>query len=567
MLTVAAGGMIALAINFSLAQTTTLERFDIQTDTQKKEVRLTLYNPSGDTGAAAMQVQPQKKGKQLNLNLSNTRLSQNLIDSGLPVVIDNQNKLIGRAVPANGGSSSKIVIPNLPSDEYRVVVMQSTPGQATRLVSEIKPVKSNPAMSAPALQLVEQKPRIELASEPLELPNTSHTTTNSMAHQPISTAEPMDMRLNKSETQNKPQPRPAVANVGSEFERIASSFPKPEPVQKAKPGAGAKLPVAINAVAVANENTPQRLINNGSVTYVPSFSSLNGNTVAKNYPIWNPYVVSNNTDGTTSKRPYIPNSEWVSTPSQATAEAPRYPTQPYTVPEAPRTISSSTPRPDPLWYLHSLPPANPQNAAQPSQPLAFQHVPDLTQPLSASDMANNPSLSPAPGAVAGNINLDMGIVRTVKQIFSQLPLWAYMLGGLFFGGIGLFALVGAIVLLQQLWQQLRQKPRTGQATLPAAGYYIPPHPAFFHSTQPVQPANPVAMQANHNVPQEPFYGGDIQPVQFEDTPGVNASRYLKDSHNDVRQAVQNTVLVKFPGNRTGRSSKRSGSARRRVALF
>lgn len=128
-------------------------------NTQDKAVTITLFTDQ------RVPYTTEHQGKQFTIVLPGTQLSQEQVDNGLPVVIDNKNRFIGRAVPTDDGKV-KIILPNLPASDYAVSIQQKRAGQAS---------------STPV-------------SEPAE----------------------------------RIQPRPAVSqNEPNRFEQVASSFPKP----------------------------------------------------------------------------------------------------------------------------------------------------------------------------------------------------------------------------------------------------------------------------------------------------------------------------------------------------
>ena len=137
------GLMLSGVAGAGLVFANTLNGFEIQTDPASKSVQILLNT----TQKAS--VTTQKQGKQISIVLDNVELSQEQLDQGLPVVLDNHNKFIGRAVPVEGGKV-KVIIPNLPANEYDVSVLQKYPGgeSTTSSAMALRPVASPSTGSA-----------------------------------------------------------------------------------------------------------------------------------------------------------------------------------------------------------------------------------------------------------------------------------------------------------------------------------------------------------------------------------------------------------------------------------
>lgn len=111
-------------------------------NTQDKSVTVTLFTDQRATYTT------EHEGKQFTITLPDTQLSKEQLNNGLPVVIDNKNRFIGRAVPGEDGKV-KIILPNLPANEYSVSIQQKRQGQGSAAAS--KPTESltpRPAVKA-----------------------------------------------------------------------------------------------------------------------------------------------------------------------------------------------------------------------------------------------------------------------------------------------------------------------------------------------------------------------------------------------------------------------------------
>ena len=110
-----------------------LNGFAIQTQDKDKAVTITLFTDQ------RVQYATEHQGKQFTILLPNTQVSPEQMKNGLPVVVDDKNHFIGRAVPAEGGKV-KIVLPNLSAGDYAVSIQQKrSPLPKTNSDSAAKP--------------------------------------------------------------------------------------------------------------------------------------------------------------------------------------------------------------------------------------------------------------------------------------------------------------------------------------------------------------------------------------------------------------------------------------------
>ena len=526
----------------SPAEATVLDGFAI--DTQDKAVTVTLYTDQRSAYTTETQ------GKQFAIVLPNTELSQSQMENGLPVVIDNKNRFIGRAVPTADGKV-KIILPNLSAEEYSVSVQQRKLGQPARntsiaqtykpaaapklvnrttttkttqvatrssapmaMVAIADPVKTAPVR--PAVKTVTTRPasvKAPVATVARSLPTvtapvavTRTTTTTTVANRPLPTVNaPVSAVRGLPQVVSAPTvvaqtPRPrAAVSADSQFESVASNFPKVE-----------SRPSVASSAASAS----------GGIIHLPPNTSLR----TSNGTIWNPYVVK-------------------TTPVQPTRVA--------TVNETPTTLSvaesnqsSANSAPpagkDPLWYLHSLPPVDTANL--PADALQGE--------------AMNPPFAPAlEAAPEGTIEPGTPIVQVrsafsdLKEAVQALPRWLLITAAIFLAGLGLFGLMGGLVLLRLLFNQARgiNNQQPAYALYPAA---MMPQPEM----APVAVNEPKAGYAS--IPARP------ERLKFEDKASVNAMDYLMDAPARVPEAVHNSVLLKFPGHRTNAQRQRARASMR-----
>ncbi len=428
------------------ASATVLDGFAI--NTQDKAVTVTLYTDQ------RAQYTTENQGKQFAIVLPQTELSKAQLENGLPVVIDNQNRFIGRAVPTEDGKV-KIILPNLSAEDYTVSVQQQRPGQKAE---------------APALK-----------------------------------------------------PRPAVQNA-SQFEAVASSFPSPAAKPAGMPGTAPteKAPAA-NVVRL----TPN-----------PALRSTSSNGT-----IWNPYVVKTTAPTTkatateaTPTRPASRGRSALGGPSRSASSINTL------------SVAESSPSPnvapnDPLWYLHSLPPADP--GTLPDDTLQGPAMnPDLPLTLSPP-----PAAEAAPAAPVVQVK---SAFAEMKEAIQALPRWLLITLAVFLAGIGLFGLIGGLVLLRLLFIQARQSNGLAPAYAIYPAMMAPPAP------EAAMPQPETLEKSAYATPPEKA----VHKPRFEDKASISALDYLIESPRNVSEAVHNTVVLKFPSQKSVKSKRRLATATR-----
>jgi hypothetical protein len=456
---------------------TTLDGFAI--NTEDKAVTVTLYTDQ------RAQYTTETQGRQFAIVLPNTQLSPEQMNNGLPVVIDNKNRFIGRAVPTEDGKV-KIILPNLPASEYAVSVQQKRAGQASATPAGVT------------------KP---------------HTAVNLKAE--------------------------------SHFEKVAESFPKPAMAAKPSFQPTGNSRNSSESTAIRLSSGPSR-----SATAAPSQSGT----------VWNPYVIKAPSVPQISESSYsrykpvyrhktrytppqpVPQQAPVATREEPvnifslmdsqpqTAQAP-FIAQPPAF-GAPANPPANSPK-DPLWFLHSLPPANPgQMPADDLKGLAQESPFIPTVALAKAESSPQPS---------GKSETGHSALRELKDSILGLPHWLLLTLSLFLGGMGVFTLIGGLVLLRILFAQ--SKPNI--------------QPTFILSPG----AQFVPVDVNGQPMMELFKSGYVtEPPRpaFKDTTTINALDYLKDSPNNIPKAVQNSVLLKFPSRNRQRLGSRSTVGSRRT---
>jgi hypothetical protein len=202
-------------------------------------------------------------------------------------------------------------------------------------------------------------------------------------------------------------------------------------------------------------------------------------------------------------------------------------------PPLPGVVSS-----DPLPLLHSLGETNPAK-------MPFDNLQGLAQDnpfISAAKALPAIKMLPSPSTMAR-----VSLFADLKDAIEALPQWLLIAMGVFFGGMGVFTLVGGLVLLRLLFVQTRQ------GFLPPQTIVLPPG-VQFATTDP----NQTQKSPYANVPDA------ASTVSFQDMASVNAMDYLKKTPNNVAQAVHNTALLKFPTRGRKATGARSSSSRTAV---
>lgn len=419
-------------------------------NTQDKTVTITLFTDQ------QVSYSTQHQGKQYTVVLPNTQLSERQINNGLPVVIDNKNRFIGRAVPTEDGKV-KIILPNLPAGDYAISVQQ-------KLHSE-QATASEPAPSI--------------------------------------------------------KPRPAISQPASNrFEKLAATFPKPKAAQSKSTSTNA---------ATGQPDTAHLSL---KLSPSPNRSTSSGGA------IWNPYVVKVPTVPAASSSAYSQYHPITAAPRRmTTAINPDLPINTISVAESLRANTTNNPTPatgqDPLWYLHSLPPAS----TLPADSLAGPAI--QSTPAKASTATQAPTHS---------VLQPRSISASIKDMMASIPKWLLMTLAVFLGGIGVFTLIGGLVLLRILFSQTRQQ-------------FFPQSMMAYPSGMPVYGTMPEAPAKTPSDKSSYASKPALPSVAFQDKASFNALDYMKESPGNVRQAVQNTVLVKFPSRKRQRGGTKRPTSR------
>jgi hypothetical protein len=456
---------------------TTLDGFAI--NTEDKAVTVTLYTDQ------RAQYTTETQGRQFAIVLPNTQLSPEQMSNGLPVVIDNKNRFIGRAVPTEDGKV-KIILPNLPASEYAVSVQQKRLGQASAAPAGVtKPHAAiGPKAEGNFEKVVESFPRPAIAAKPPIQPANNSRSGNE------GTAIRLSSGPSRSSTMQPSQGgtvwNPYVIKAPSVPQISDSSYSRYKPVYRHRTRYTPQQPVPQQAPSATREEP------------VNIFSLMDSQQQ-------------------TAQAPFIAQPPALSTPPNPPADTPK----------------------DPLWFLHSLAPANP--SLMPSDDLKglAQESPFIPTIALAKAASKAPS--------AEKSMAEHSVLRELKDAILGLPHWLLLTLSLFLGGMGVFTLIGGLVLLRILFSQ--SKPNI-QPT-----FILSPGAQFIPVDANGQPMTELFKSAYATEPPRPA---------FKDTTTINALDYLKDSPSNIPKAVQNSVLLKFPSRNRQRLGSRSAAGPRRT---
>jgi hypothetical protein len=415
-----------------------LDGFSI--DTQDKSVTITLFTDQ------RVPYTTETEGRQFTIIVPDAKLSPEQAES-LPVVIDNKNRFIGRAVPTDDGKV-KIILPNLPANEYAVSIQQKLHGHQTT-TAQTKPTPAE------------------------------KTATATPTAKPRMTAFESDEQA---------------------LERIAQKFQARKTAHKPA------------------QSTTSRGLRLSPVKNAQSVDST----------IWNPYVVGNRPTTEKDAKSQSEQTSGTKSPPSEHTTAELFPKAAVTDNRFPAVQPH-----DPLWYLHSLPPAIP--------PVA-DNLEGLAKALTPDDKSSD-SISPQVEEKIKIISAPHPL-HGLKTAILSLPKWLLASVGVFFCGLGLFGLIGAVVLLRILFVQTQ--PSLIQPAFVMPGAAMPYPQASTVSTGAVSSASKSAYATMPFVP------------LFQDVSSINTLDYLKGGARTVPQAVRNTTLLKFPRmRRYGQKSSRT----------
>jgi|GEM_PF-2900646 len=485
--------------------------------TQDKSVTITLL------GDQAISYNTERRDHQLTITLPDTKLSKKLLDEGLPVVIDDQNRFIGRAVPTADGKV-KIIIPNLPAEGYAVSIHQQHGSAASS--GTAPSIASSAKQTAPSAK---RTPKI--------LPNQSS----------------IDSVL---------KPRSAVKTDSKQaFDQVLSRLPSSN-VAKQMP----LRPSIASAPKLLPPKTILDKLNNPSPMMLSTVepSSTDGKRPGT---IWNPYVVK--IDATPKD---------ANTSQDAVNSTQLYPRSEYNAPPQNNNF-------DPYAHLHHL--GNESGFNIPSPPSFslpnilpgnfHAQAPVLPTPIKSpllGDLEDNSTIEAAsPSTEAATpaeknakasskttknklivihsknsfiASIPEPIKRILRPIFADVN-WIWFAIGLCLSGIGLFCLLGSAVLGRLLFTRnlgFISLPQPLPSPLPD----LSPTPKI---TPPVE--SPLQNQLNQR---RPIRGG----LGFQDVAIVNALDYSHRSTSSVTEAVRhNPFRERFSARTHARPKAKSAS--------
>jgi hypothetical protein len=483
--------------------------------TQDKSVTITLL------GDQAISYNTERRDHQLTITLPDTKLSKKLLDEGLPVVIDDQNRFIGRAVPTADGKV-KIIIPNLPAEGYAVSIHQQHGATASSLTV---PSIASSTKADSSISSAKRSPKI--------LPKQSS----------------IDSVL---------KPRSAVKTDSKQaFDQVLSRLPSSN-VAKQMP----LRPSIASAPKLLPPRTVLDKLNNPSPMMLSTVepSSTDGKRPGT---IWNPYVVKIDAtpkDANTSQDPVnstqlYPRSEYNAPPQNNNFD-------PYAHLHHLGSESGFNIPSPPSFNLPNILPGN-FHAPAPVLPAPIKSplLGDL-EDNSTIEAAANSTETVAPAKTSSKITKNKLIVihpknsfiasipepikRILRPIFADVN-WIWFAIGLCLSGIGLFCLLGSAVLGRLLFTR-----NLGFISIPQ------PLPSPLPDLSPTQKlAPPVESPLQNQLNQRrPIRGG----LGFQDVAIVNALDYSHRSTSSVSEAVRhNPFRERFSARTHARPKSKSAS--------
>jgi len=481
--------LASTVLSQSVAMAGELDGFRIHT--QDKSVTITLV------GDQTLPYSTERHDHQLTITLPETKLSKKLQDEGLPVVIDNQNRFIGRAVPTADGKV-KIIIPNLPAEGYAVSIHQQHETASTESSSSIaSSAKPASVKHAPPKPLVKQ-----------------------------------------SNPDSVLKPRSAIkTNSKQAFDQVLSRLPSSNVAKQMplRPGIATTSKLVPPKTILDKLNNPSPMMLS---TVEPNSTDPGGKRPGT---IWNPYVVkidpipkdSNNSQDAANSTQLYPRSDFK--PPSQNADF------------------------DPYAHLHHL--GNESGFNMPSPPsfnfpnilpgnFHVQH-PILPAPVKSpllSNVEENSTIeeaTPASKEAASDTKTSSKTIKTktivtqsknrfiasipeplrliLRPIFATSHVnWIWFAIGLCLSGVGLFCLLGSAVMGRLLFSR-------------NLGFVPVPQPVPSPFPEPVAPQKAVETPVQNPLNQRrPVRGG----LGFQDVAVINALDYTHRSTSSVYEAVR-----------------------------
>ncbi len=241
----------------SLVQAATLEKFTMSTAGNGQQLVVKLQTDADTTA----KVEYGAKGA--IVHLKDATLSPAMVEAGLPMVMDENNRFIGRAVPGGEGGGVKLVIPNVRPGDVQLQVQQVRQLQA---IGSIEPLQAQPeavgqfraaANAAQAsLNKVDTPPALPrrappkaiaarpVVKQPTRMPVTTPSSTTSV------TLKPQVVPYKAANTAKKTRMATTVARTKTR--RLPKVVSLSSPVEAAKPTA------TVATVPATEQASPQQ---------------------------------------------------------------------------------------------------------------------------------------------------------------------------------------------------------------------------------------------------------------------------------------------------------------------
>lgn len=483
-------------------------------NTQEKSVTITLFTDQ------KVSYTTERQGKQFAIILPGTQLSREQVENGLPVVIDNKNRFIGRAVTADDGKV-KIILPNLPANDYTVSVQQKMA------------VKNNAsATTAQAVPVIKPRPTIHSSAS-----NRFEQVAASFQKPVEQTSRQADEQTSRRATLHlTPSAQTSNTDGGN-----SSTIWNPYVVRRSGAKTGTDLAQSRKQSSDSLASLKSAYANYRPVSRVKS--KLMPATASQSR-------VSSQWDDPQSGS----NEENIAF-SAVSHQPPPLINEPF---QAETDKKSGA---DPLWYLHSLPTIS-SNEISSDGLSGPALIPGQNSDAGLSESVENKVASQTEKQVSVSKkpeNLPKATRFTVfRQVLAKTSPWLIMTLALFLGGMGIFGLAGGLVLLKVLFSYARQSLGQTNWNRPLAE----DPSAMSQVNQPRQSRSHFAMPYIESPKRYGLRQSSSVHVSkrtnrpaFVDTSSVVALDYLKTVPDDIGQAVKNISQVKLPHHLTAQAKR------------
>jgi len=550
-------GVIGTGYLSSFSQAAVLDHFEIKT-MDDHHVQVVLHTDGRTT------YETQNGSSGFKLVLKNTALSAKNIQQGLPVVIDNESRYIGRAVPDDNGQV-RIIIPNLNPDNISVSVIHQTDNPSTSAQSNTPVVK----------QPVKAPVKSAIKVNGTGLPTKEATKTPSTPPKPTATEKTPTI----AKAVNKTASSEPLQLLGIEDRRATSLFDElaQQLSHLTTPNPPSSSPMANTATPSGTRSVKPQWVRKPTVnsskpsTYrtskTPTIVSVSPMAAGPYKPVDSKFVNTKPIKGLPQVTPLDPPT---TAPSNSTAQ--------YRFPEWDPEHSVIAVEPTTLPLQPTLtqeifdPPTAALAMGEGGGPVFAGTL--MTSPYGNSTTTTSATTPPEPTETIPEPDTLHATPSMWEQFTTAIPIWLWVVAGILLAGVGLFLLVGVLLMaklliapLQPPFQPALYNPygftgRTApQARQPSTGSPSKPesHPA--QSPKPTREFQQTLRQQQattqkHSQPNDDSVrssspdGYATPPRRNYPTPATQTQRsataVASPPKPTIESAVANAVLLKFP---------------------